>query len=81
MQAGGIFVNEQAKERLRSKLTSPSADQATVNDRVDAALDDFEYNLKPKFDQSTTDPSLAVDQKRCNDETVGIVKGRLTLET
>lgn len=81
IQAGGIFVNQQASSYLRSSLSkSPSVSQDALKEWMTAALDEFETVLKPEFPRSNGRYTLRIDRASVNRPELNIKRGRLTLQ-
>ena len=79
MQAGGIFVNQEAMNQLRNKLEKDGVPTELMNDWLVAAENDFETSLKPEFPRPTGRHSLALERPSYNNKDAGIKNGRLAL--
>lgn len=79
MQAGGIFVNQEAMNQLRNKLEKDGVPTELMNDWLVAAENDFETSLKLEFPRPTGRHSLALERPSYNNKDAGIKNGRLAL--
>lgn len=80
VQAGGIFVNEEAARQIKQILAGAAVPRAILQDWIHSAEEDFEMNLKLDFPRSNGRHSLSVDRQSYNNPAVGIKHGRLNLD-
>lgn len=79
VQAGGIFVNEEAMRQLRAKFHQLQISRDLVEDWLAAAEDDFETSLKQEFPRATGRHSITLDRPSYNNKQAEVKNGRLIL--
>jgi hypothetical protein len=81
VQAGGIFVNQEALRQLRRMFTTAQIPEGDMEGRLRIAEGEFERSLKMEFPRPTGRHTIMVDQQSYNDRALGIKNGRLSLTT
>lgn len=79
MQAGGIFVNQEAIRQLRQIFTEAQIPEGDIEGRLRIAEGEFERSLKMEFPRPTGRHTVMVDQQSYNDRALGIKNGRISL--
>jgi hypothetical protein len=79
VQAGGIFVNQEALRQLRLKFTEAQIPQDEREGWLRTAEGEFERSLKIEFPRPTGRHTITVDRESYNNRAVGIKNGRLLL--
>jgi hypothetical protein len=81
VQAGGIFVNQEALRQLRRRFTEAQVPKDEMEGWLRIAEDEFERSLKIEFPRPTGRHTLTVHMQSYNNRAVGIKNGRLSLTT
>jgi hypothetical protein len=81
VQAGGIFVNQEALRQLRHMFTEAQIPEDEMESWLRIAEEEFERSLKIEFPRPTGRHTITVDRQTCNNRAVGIKNGRLSLTT
>ena len=79
VQAGGIFVNQEALRQLRRRFTEAQIAEDDMEGWLRIAGEEFERSLKMEFPRPTGRHTLTVDRQSYNNRAVGIKYGRLSL--
>jgi hypothetical protein len=81
VQAGGIFVNQEALRQLRRMFFDAQIPKDEMEGWLHIAEDEFERSLKMEFPRPTGRHALTVHMQSYNNRAVGIKNGRLWLPT
>jgi len=83
VQAGGIFVNQEALRQLRCLFTDAQIPEDEIEGWLRVSEEEFERSLKMEFPRPTGRHTiaLAVDRQSYNNRALGIKNGRLSLST
>ncbi|QRV77741.1 heat shock protein 70 kDa 12B [Ceratobasidium sp. AG-Ba] len=79
VQAGAIFVDDEAEKYLQTMLKSAQLSEEDVEEYTKAGLKDFEGFAKRAFKDPSADLTIAVGQSRFNNSAIRARRGRLTL--
>jgi len=81
VQAGGIFVNQEAVRQLRCLFTDAQIPEDEIEGWLRISEEEFERSLKMEFPRTTGRHIIAVDRQSYNNRALGIKNGRLSLST
>jgi hypothetical protein len=81
VQAGGIFVNQEALRQLRRIFTTAQIPEGELEGWLRIAEGEFERSLKMEFPRPSGRHTITVDRELYNNRVVGIKNGRLSLTT
>jgi hypothetical protein len=81
VQAGGIFVNQEALRQLRRIFAAEQIPEGDLEGWLRIAEREFELSLKMEFPRPTGRHTITVDRESYNNRAVGIKNGRLLLTT
>ena len=81
MQAGGMFINQEALQQLRWIFTEAKIMEDEMEGWLRSFEEEFERSLKIEFPRSTGRHTVTVDRHTYNNQAVGIKNGRLSLTT
>ena len=79
MQAGGIYVNQEAMWQLRTTFDRVGIPRIVMEEWLRNADEDFENNVKPEFPRPSGRYSIALDRASYQNRILGIKNGRLQL--
>ena len=81
MQAGGIFVNQEALRQLRRRFAEARIPKDEMEGWLRVAGEEFERSLKMEFPRPTVRHTLTIERQSYNNGAVGIKNGRLSFTT
>lgn len=79
MQAGAIFIDEEAEKYLRRVLTNAELDPEDIEEYAIRGTKDFENNAKRAFRDVTVDQTIEIASTRTNNLAIRVRRGRMSI--